>query len=167
MAKNTKALSGPAKRKYFRAALQADAGVTPDAAKRLTEKFDGEVSQMRVRQHKALPATSRQQTIAETITPTAIASPLPEPLKSTLPPAAPSPPAFDPHAFSLIVVMTKLGADGLRARLEAIDDFEHLKALARAQHIAVDSTVVDASALRAAIVTGTAQRIADRRAAAS
>lgn len=151
MAKNTKALSGPAKRKYFREALQADPGVTPEAAKRLTETFDSEVSQMRVRQHAALPASrSKSAPVVE---------------KPVL--VAPDTTAFDPHAFSLIVVMTKFGAEGLQAKLEAIDNVEHLKALARAQHVAVDVAADQPDQLRAAIIAGTAQRIADRRAAAS
>ncbi len=161
MAKNTKALSGPAKRKYFRDALQADPGVTPEATKRLTEKFDGEVSQMRVRQHKALPAKSskERQQAASPATPA-----MPE--RGT-PAITPEGPSFDPHAFSLIVVMTKQGAAGLQARLDGIDNIDHLKALARAQHVAIDDAAQTTAEVRAAIIAGTAQRIADRRAAAS
>ena len=155
MAKNTKALSGPAKRKYFREALQADPGVTPEAAKRLTETFDSDVSQMRVRQHAALPASRSKP--APVVEKPVLAAPTP----------APDTTAFDPHVFSLIVVMTKLGAQGLQARLETIDNVEHLKALARAQHVAVDAAADQPDQLRAAIIAGTAQRIADRRAAAS
>jgi hypothetical protein len=155
MAKNTKALSGPAKRKYFRDVLAADTGVTADAAKRLTDRFDRDLSHMRVRQHAALKTAGEQPSPPEVS-----AAPVPAV-------AAAAPAAFDPHAFSLIVVMTKQGAEGLRRRLEAIDSVEHLKALARAQHVAVEATLDDAAQLRSAIVAGTAQRIADRRAAAS
>lgn len=167
MAKNTKALSGPAKRKYFRDALQAESGVAADAAQRLTEKFDGEVAQLRVRQHVALSASRAK--------PAEAASSGDAPQQTTRQPQAnaqapaplPVPAAFDPHAFSLIVVMTKQGAAGLQAKLDAIDSAEHLKALARAQHVAIDGAGDRPDQLRAAIIAGTAQRIADRRAAAS
>jgi len=153
MAKKTKALSGPAKRKYFRDALQAEPGVAPEAVKRLVDKFDAELSHMRVRQHASLKAAGKS---ARAAAPQAAA-----PAMET------TEPAFDPHAFSLVVVMTKQGADGLRGRLEAIDSVAHLKALARAQHVAIDAAIDSPADLRAAIIAGTAQRIADRRAAAS
>jgi hypothetical protein len=159
MAKHTKAISGPAKRKYFRDALRADPGVSPEAAKRLTEKFDAELSHMRARNHPALNAGAAAQPAADNDA-TAPAKP------ATAPPAL-AEPAFDPHAFSLIVVMTRQGPDGLKARLEAIDNAEHLRALARAQHVAIDTALDQPAALRTAIIAGTAQRIADRRAAAS
>jgi hypothetical protein len=52
-------------------------------------------------------------------------------------------------------------------RLAAIDPPRHLRALALAQHLAVPDAVVEPGELREAIVKGTEQRIADRRAAAS
>ena len=148
MAKHTKSTSGAGKRKYFRDALRADPGVSPEAADRLTDKFDAELTHLRVRRNAGAAAAS-----AETID---------EPEHG-----ADVVPAFDPHAFSLIVVMTKQGAAGLDAKLKAIDNVEHLRALARAQHVAIDGTVSALGDVRAAIIAGTAQRIADRRAAAS
>ena len=47
------------------------------------------------------------------------------------------------------------------------DEADQLRALARAQHVAIDASVSALAELRAAIIAGTAQRIADRRAAAS
>lgn len=152
MAKQTKATSGAAKRKYFRDALRADPGVSAEAAERLIEKFDAELSHMRVRKGAASAAA-----LAE-------AAEEHEQASDAEPPAAP---AFDPHAFSLIVVMTKQGADGLKAKLQSIESVEHLRALARAQHVAIDTSLEALPELRAAIIAGTAQRIADRRAAAS
>lgn len=160
MAKTTKALSGPAKRKYIRDVLAAERGISAEAAKRLTDRFDSDISQMRVRQHAALRAAMAAKMPARQ----AAAEPPAEPV--AVPPQTP-PPMFDPHAFSLIVVLTKQGADGLMGRLLAIEDIDHLRELARAQHIAVDAALADAAAVRAAIVTGTEQRIANRRAAAS
>lgn len=87
------------------------------------------------------------------------------------PPAAPekstTPPAFDPYAFSAVVVLTKSGKDGLMKRLAAIDRPEHLRTLADAQHLAVDKSLSSPVELRAAIVKATEKRIANRRAAAS
>ncbi len=151
MAKHTKASSGAGKRKYFRDALRADPGVSPEAADRLTDKFDAELSHLRVRKG------------AGSIGSFADAADEPE----HEPDAPPAAPPFDPHAFSLIVVMTKQGAAGLDAKLKAIDNADHLRALARAQHVAIDTSVNALPELRAAIIAGTAQRIADRRAAAS
>ena len=76
-------------------------------------------------------------------------------------------PPFDPFAFSTVVVMTKQGRDGLMQRLAEIADADHLKQIAEAQHLAIDRRLTDADALREAILKGTEQRIADRRAAAS
>ncbi len=81
--------------------------------------------------------------------------------------ASPGPIAFDPYAFSAVVVLTKTGKDGLLKRLAAIDRAEHLKKLADAQHLAVDASLSSIADLRAAIVKAAEQRIANRRAAAS
>lgn len=91
---------------------------------------------------------------------------------TTLQPADPEPaaatePAFDPFAFSAVVVLSRQGKSGLLHRLAAIDDAAHLKQLAEAQHLAIDRSLDDTEALREAIVKGAEQRIADRRAAAS
>ncbi|MBL8765522.1 MAG: hypothetical protein JNM07_14825 [Phycisphaerae bacterium] len=76
-------------------------------------------------------------------------------------------PAFDPFAFSAVVVMSRQGRDGLLSRLAEIADIAHLRQLADAQHLAFDRSLTDVDALREAIVKGAEQRIADRRAAAS
>ncbi len=151
MAKHTKSASGAGKRKYFRDALRADPGVSPEAAERLTEKFDVELSHLRVRKG-AVDALGTLGSADDHDDATEVPS---------------TEPAFDPHAFSLIVVMTKQGAAGLDAKLKAIESADQLRALARAQHVAIDASVSALAELRAAIIAGTAQRIADRRAAAS
>ncbi len=76
-------------------------------------------------------------------------------------------PAFDPFAFSAVVVMSRQGRDGLLGKLAEIGDVAHLRQLADAQHLAFDRSLTDVEALREAIVKGAEQRIADRRAAAS
>lgn len=82
--------------------------------------------------------------------------------------SAPSdPPAFDPYAFSVVVVLTRTGKDGLMKKLATIERPEHLRKLAEAQHLAVDAALTSATELRAAITEAAARRIANRRAAAS
>ena len=160
MAKTTKALSGPAAKKYMRELLHADPGVTADATERLVATCGEEIAQLRVR----LPIPARQKRPAESVVPAGVPAPV-EPLAK--PVAAPAvSAAFDPFAFSVVVVLTKQGRDGLMAKLAAIDGIADLRAIAKAQHIAVPATGT-ADELRRAIVEGTAARIADRQAASS
>lgn len=159
MAKNTRPLSGPAQRKFFRELFRADAGVSADAAERLTEICGKELAQIRVR----LPLVVRRPTkvtAATVATPSYVAI-----APSTSAPAAPS--AFDPHAFSLIVIFRKGGKDALSAKLDEIGDLEHLRAIAKAQHVAIDGDPTDRAGVLSAIIEGTERRIAHRQAAAS
>lgn len=82
-------------------------------------------------------------------------------------PEAVTAPAFDPFAFSAVVVLTRQGKAALLKRLGSIDTAANLIALADAQHLAIDRGLEDLDRLRQAIVKGAEQRIADRRAAAS
>jgi hypothetical protein len=161
MAKQTKSLSGPAKRKFLRGILHAEPGLEPGVAERLADRLDAEISQLRARRHVSLQAPAATPEVAGG----AVAEAPDEPAEAA--DAAPSPPPFDPHSFSLIVVMTRQGAKGLMDRLAAIESAEDLRQLARAQHVAIEAELETAGELRQAIVEGTAQRIADRRAAAS
>jgi len=76
-------------------------------------------------------------------------------------------PAFDPYAFSAMVVLAKQGREALAKRLDEIKTAEHLKAFAEAQHLGLDRKVTKIDELRKAIVAAAEQRLADRRAAAS
>ena len=158
MAKNTRPLSGPAQRKFFRELFRADGGVSADAADRLTEICGKEIAQVRVR----LPLVVRRPA---KVTGAAPASSSAASAPSTSAPAAPS--IFDPHAFSLIVIFRKGGKDALSAKLDEIGDVEHLRAIAKAQHVAIDGDPTDRASLLSAIIDGTERRIAHRQAAAS
>lgn len=147
MAKSTRTLSGQSQRKYFRDLLRSDPGVTPEAATRLTEACAAEIAQIRVR----LPLAVRR--------PLRPADPAPVP--------AEPPPAFDPHAFSLIVLLRKDGKDALLAKLGAISQVDQLRAIAKAQHVALDPALDDHAAICQAIIAGTEQRVSHRQAAAS
>jgi hypothetical protein len=166
MAKNTKALSGPATKKYMRDLLQSDPGVTAEATERLVATCGDEIAQLRVR----LPIPVRQKVPAKAAQPTPAAAALATApavvAKPAVVPAKAAAPAFDPFAFSVVVVLTKQGKDGLMAKLAPIDNVADLRAIAKAQHIAVPATGT-ADELRRAIVDGTAARIADRQAASS
>jgi hypothetical protein len=156
MAKNTKALSGQAARKYLRDLLKSDPGVSTDAAERLVTTCGDEIAQLRVR----LPIPARNKpTVAPTLSvaPTAATAPAKAALTVT---------DFDPFAFSVVVVLTKQGRDGLIAKLATVATVADLRAIAKAQHIAIPATG-SAEELRHAIADGTAARIADRQAASS
>jgi chemotaxis response regulator CheB len=156
MTKGTRALSGAGQAKYFRELLAADAGLTPEIQARLLETLESEVSQVRVR----LPLPERGSKTAKSRPTAPNNAAAPEPL-------APVAKPFDPYAFSLVVVLTKGGPQALDDMLSAIPDPAHLKAIAKAQHINVPAGETDPAALRLALIAGTEQRIADRRAAAS
>jgi hypothetical protein len=159
MAKNTKALSGPAAKKYMRELLKSDPGVSADATERLVATCGEEIAQLRVR----LPIPIRHK--AQVAAAPAVAS---APVPTIVPAAKPAAPAaaFDPFAFSVVVVLTKQGKDGLMTKLAAVESAADLRAIAKAQHIAIPPTG-SADDLRRAIVDGTAARIADRQAASS
>jgi hypothetical protein len=163
MARKTRPLSGQSQRKYFRDLFQADPGVTRDAVTRLTDICTDELAHIQVRTEKMTVRiamavlTKRAAGTGSTQAP-------------TTPPEAGSAvtaPDFDPHAFSLIVVMTKEGKDGLLKRLRAIESVDKLRAIAKAQHVGVDPDLDDPMIVCAAIIAGTEKRIAHRKAAAS
>jgi hypothetical protein len=163
MAKNTKALSGQAAKKYMRDLLNADPGVSADASERLVATCSDEIAQLRVR----LPIPNRTKSPVAHQPPHAAAADKapakapPAPAKSATPA-----PTFDPFAFSVVVVLTKQGRDGLMAKLAAVTTVADLRAIAKAQHIAVPATgTIDE--LRQAMVEDTVARIADRQAASS
>jgi hypothetical protein len=74
---------------------------------------------------------------------------------------------FNPYLFSVIVVLTKHGRDGLLKRLQEIRSVKHLRAFAEAQHVPVAPTLKRSEDIRKAIVATAEQRLADRKAAAS
>lgn len=157
MAKNTRPLSGAAQRKFFRDLLRSDAGVSGDAAERLTEICSTEIASIRVR----LPLVVRKA-----VKPAVAAA-----IAGVVKPVADAPKvaqgAFDPHGFSLIVTFRKGGKDALIAKLNEVTDVEKLREIAKAQHVSLDGALTDRADILAALVEGTERRIAHRQAAAS
>lgn len=159
MGKATRSLSGASQKKYFRDLVASIDGVTPETASALTGACEREIAQVRVRlpipergkTSKAAPKKSDIQTARAESGAT----------NSTEPAAA-----FDPFSFSVVVVVTKEGREGLAQKLSAIGPAD-LKSLAKAQHVALPEGDLSTGDLRAAIVEGALQRIANRKAAAS
>lgn len=152
MGKATRSLSGASQKKYFRDLIGSIDGVTAETASALTGACEREIAQVRVR----LPIPERGKTSK------AAQKKLgPQTTNSTEPAAA-----FDPFAFSVVVVVTKEGREGLAQKLASIGP-DDLKSLAKAQHVALPEGDLSTDDLRAAIVEGALQRIANRKAAAS
>jgi hypothetical protein len=162
MARKTRPLSGQSQRKYFRDLLQADPGVTSDAVTRLTDICSDELAHIQVRTEKMTVRIAMAVLTKRAAGKGSTQAPATPPAVET-----PVTPEFDPHAFSLIVVMTKEGKDGLLKRLRAIDSVDQLRAIAKAQHVSVDADLDDPTIVCAAIISGTEKRIAHRKAAAS
>jgi hypothetical protein len=191
MARRTKVLSGESARKYFRVLFRAElgSGVDASAADRLAETCVREISEMRVRtplvarrlsglggepgtqlEADANPAPDDASPPAESTPPAAANAPeLKPPASPVAVAAAPEPtaPPFDPHAFSLIVVLRRAGKGGLLDKLLAVGDADRLLQIARAQHVGFDAEATDLETLCASIVAGTERRLAHREAAAS
>jgi len=161
MAKATRSLSGASQKKYFRDLFNATEGVTPDAAAALVAACTGEIAQIRVR--LPIPDRGGKGKAAR-----AGGKPAARPdSAATGSDAADRTAGFDPFAFSVVVAVTKEGRAGLAARLAAIASADDLKALAKAQHVALPEGELTLDELRAAIVDGALQRVANRKAAAS
>lgn len=189
MRKKTKALSGASQDAYFRRVLKANPNLSAEERDQLVRKLRAEVAQLRVRmeprqERDAVPAAAVPVEPVEA----AVAA---EPAKAATPPTPPEiiavepaavmaapapavePPAaavsepFDPFSPNIVVVVRKSGRAAALAALDAIDDPDNLRLLAREQRLSVGTDLASAADLRAAIVTAAERRIANRMAAAS
>jgi len=153
MGKATRPLSGASQKKYFRDLFQSTDGVSTEAAEQLTSACEREIAQVRVR--LPIPDRAKKSGSAKK----SKSAPALEPAISET--------AFDPFAFSVVVVVTKEGRDGLARKLQTVTSVKDLQALAKAQHVALPDEAVTPDELRAAIIEGALQRVANRKAAAS
>ena len=150
MGRQTKPLSGGGKDKFLRGLVEAVDGIAEGPRRALTQALTDSISEVRVRRE----AYDRVRNA-------------PEPQDApTVAPNTEAPP-FDPFAFSVITVLTKRGKAGLHAELDKVGSIDHLRHIADAQHLALDPALSTLDDIRAAIVTGTERRIAERKAAAS
>jgi hypothetical protein len=162
MAKATRSLSGASQKKYFRDLVGSIEGIPADAAEALTGACEREITQVRVR----LPVPDREKKAKPQTRPAGKEAGQEE-SAAAAPPSSESEAEFDPFAFSVVVVVTKEGRDGLAKRLSGITSGADLRALAQAQHVAIPAGELSDGELRDAIIEGALQRIANRKAAAS
>lgn len=158
MAKATRPLSGASQKKYFRDLFQSTEGLAPETADILTGVCEREIAQVRVR--LPIPDRGKRDRPAKK-------TPSEGPAKSISAEPVAADAVFDPFAFSVVVVITKEGRDGLTRKLQSVASTADLRSLAKAQHVALPEGDLSADQLREAIVEGALQRIANRKAAAS
>lgn len=158
MGKATRPLSGAGQKKYFRDLIQSTEGVSPNAANSLISICEREIAQIRVR----LPIPDRGPKGTAFKKQDSAKAPVPVATNPIVDDAA-----FDPFAFSVVVVVTREGREGLARKLQALTSAIDLHALARAQHLALPDGNLTVDELRTAIVEGALQRVANRKAAAS
>lgn len=143
---------GDKMRAFFRAHIARATSLAPAEAEKLIEALTRSVNRMLVWDVPSLPE------------PAAAVDARGDGEDST--DAAPRP-AFNPYAFSAMVTLARGGPEGLMRRLDQIASPADLKALAEAQHLALDPSANSLDALRAEIVAAAERRLADRKAAAS
>jgi hypothetical protein len=154
----TQAAHDPAKQRllaFFRQNLMAEPGMPPELAERLAGRCVSAIDQTLSTYSARMDAPAQP-----TAPPTA-------PMAAPTVQAPPSPPSFDPFAFSIVAMLARLGREELISRLNSIPAIDNLRTLALAQHIYVDPTLMQPDDVRLAIVRGAEHRIASRRAAAS
>ncbi|MCB1522318.1 MAG: hypothetical protein KDJ37_17350 [Hyphomicrobiaceae bacterium] len=156
------------KRDFFQRVLdagaRADASVAPELAEALARGvnqiwlWDDAIADSLAAKVAALPNRHAPDIAPATTGPDAAAAHEPSATERV---------AFDPFAFSAVVLLKRQGAKALLKQLETIESAADLQRLAEAQHLGVDRDITDVETLRRAIVAGAEQRLADRRAAAS
>lgn len=159
------------KRAFYQSVLDAGKGLDAEAAAALAEDLAAATCQIWLWDGSVVDSLAARVTSPPSAEDTA-AGPTGKPVVAPSTAAAPTGgdagrDAFDPFAFSAVVVLKRQGPDALLARLEAIQSAADLLRLADAQHIGIDRSITDPHKLRLAILSGAEQRLADRRAAAS
>lgn len=150
---------GDQMRAFFRAHVQRETNLDAAAAEKLSQALTKAVNRMLVWDIPTVQAAPPPAAVKGKAKPQSAGNaPTPAPAAA---------PAFDPYAFSAMVVLAKTGKDGLQKRLADIKSAADLRALADAQHLAVNTALKKPDELRKAIVAATEQRLADRKAAAS
>jgi hypothetical protein len=174
MKPTTRKLSGPAMERLLRQVIVGE-GVDGALAARLAARLARVLSSVRARR---VPLQALRQTAAAppasalAVPPSTAAQAPAAALAAVAPPATMQAPAakFDPYAFGLVPIFQREGRDGLLARLAGVGTADDLKAMARAQQIALEAALkepdVPLATLRDGIAAAVEKRIADRKAAA-
>ena len=174
--KAAKKLSGPSLNRFFKRFFQAQAGIDPQTAERLTDISVRTFSSVRVRRiiWRQVHGSAQRRSVRRAPEVTA-ANPAtaPDAEPENVTPAAPEQApvvAFDPYGFGLVPVFQREGKDGLLTKLAGIESTDNLRKMARAQQIALPAELrsgdIALDTLREAIAAAVEKRIANRRAAA-
>ena len=153
MTKGTQLWPGEKMRGFFRAHIRRATKLNEADGERLVDALAKAINFMRVWEMPEAPPAAEPAKAAAQVKPAAADTTDAKP--------------FDPYAFSAMVVLSRTGRDGLLKRLADIKTAENLKALAEAQHLAIDRNLKKVEDLRKAIAAAAEQRLADRKAAAS
>ena len=183
MKRTTKKLSGVGLKLFLQRFYGSYAGIDEALAQKLSEDGAKTFASVRLRRlawRNGQPAArSARNPTAPPAAPKATepqADAEPTPVAPT-PSPTPPPPAqtdsdlpFDPYAIGLVPVYQREGPEGLGAKLAAIPSLNNLRKMARMQQVALPAELrgddADIEAVRAAIISAVAKRIANRRAAA-
>jgi ABC-type amino acid transport substrate-binding protein len=164
MSKGTQLWPGERMQAFFRAHIRRETSLDDEAAERLANALTRATNRMLIWDAEPPGASA---IAAASQSPPGPRADLASSLIPQTEPEAPAVSAFNPYAFSAMVVLARKGRDGLAARLAEIKTAADLKVFAEAQHLAVDPKLKKIDDLRKAIITATEQRLADRKAAAS
>lgn len=176
MTKRTKALSGASQDAYFRRVFKTHSSLSPEERDRLVHFLRREIAQLRLRRKENIGVEASKDSLPAADTPGAQSLPSEAAASETPtietqpvePPArvAAAPP-FDPFSLNIVLLVRKGGREGALSALEAIDDLDNLRLLAREQRLSVAAGLSSTQEMRAAIVQAAERRIANRIAAAS
>ena len=165
MAKGSKPLWGSSKDAYFRRMLRAEAAVDAETFERLMGRVQAEVVQVRLREAAEAEAESpATEIVAEPELASEVASTSVEDGDGSETSGEGAP--FDPYSPNVVVVIRTAGRDEALAALGGIERVDHLRVLAREQQLSIESELLTAAEIRAAIVAAAERRIANRKAAA-
>ena len=180
MKRTTKKLSGIGLKLFLQRFYGSYAGIDEALAQQLSEDGAKTFASVRLRRlawrdGQSAPRSGKDRTTPATSLPPPAAQTDPQPT----PAAAPAQPAtpqtggdapFDPYAIGLVPVYQREGPEGLGAKLATIASLTNLRKMARMQQVALPAELrgddADIEAVRAAIISAVAKRIANRRAAA-
>lgn len=169
MKDKTLKLSGHAKDRFLERFFAADASLSQDDVVRLAERSKATFASLRVRKIEVYPSRQARKSKAsggKVSAPPVNASGSTDDVATAAPVGA----KFDAYAFGLVPTFQREGRDGLIAKLDSVDNIDHLRQMAKAQQIVLPQELRSGShaleAVRSAIADAVAKRIADRRAAA-
>ena len=180
MTRRPETLSGPRLERFLRRLFGGRKGVAPETAQDLAQVGRRTFAAVRLKGNVVAPEAAASDADRETVPSKSLPNPA-SPPAMTVPAAAEvaavapadavvAPAPFDPYCIGLLPTYQREGADGLKQRLMEITSLANLRHMARLQQVALPAALrgddADPDAVRDAMVTATAKRLASRRAAA-